>query len=378
MTYKIPLFDLNYGADEIQALTDTIKDNWISIGPRCEKFEAEFAKALCAPYALTVDNCTNALFMALLALDVGPGDEVLVPSLTFVATVNTVKYVGATPVFCDITSEKDLCISADDIEKKITPRTKAITVMHYAGFPCDMERIMDLAKKHGLKVIEDACHGPLSEYKGKKLGTIGDVGCFSFFSNKNISTGEGGMVTCNDEALYRRFRLLRSHGMTTTSYQRAGGHSTKYDVVSLGYNFRMDDLRAALGIVQLDKLRHDLEKRATVRRWYEEALTDVPQVTVPFLGNQEFVSNYIFPLMLQEQDEVYRDSVRDKLHASGVQTSVHYPAVHRFSIYQTCPANLPLTEYASDHLITLPMYSKLTETDVEQVVDSLKWAVSAL
>ena len=186
------------------------------------------------------------------------------------------------------------------------------------------------------------------------------------------------MVTCNDEALYKRFRLLRSHGMTTTSYQRAGGHSTRYDVVSLGYNFRMDDLRAALGIVQLGKLRGDLAKRAQVRRWYEAALTNVSQVIVPFLGNQEFVSNYIFPVMLKDQDAVYRDSVRDKLHASGVQTSVHYPAVHRFSIYQTCSAKLPLTEYASDHLITLPMYSKLTEADVEQVVDSLKRAVSVL
>ncbi len=378
MSFKIPLFDLNYGPDEIQALTDTIKDNWISIGPRCEEFESEFAKGLCVPYALTVDNCTNALFMALLALDIGPGDEVLVPSLTFVATVNSVKYVGATPVFCDITSEKDLCISVDDIEKKITPRTKAITVMHYAGFPCDMERVMNLAKRHGLKVIEDACHGPLSEYRGRKLGTIGDVGCFSFFSNKNISTGEGGMVTCNDEALYKRFRLLRSHGMTTTSYQRAGGHSTSYDVVSLGYNFRMDDLRAALGIVQLGKLRGDLEKRAQVRKWYEAALVGVSQVIVPFLGHQGFVSNYIFPVMLKERDTVYRDCVRDKMHASGVQTSVHYPAVHRFSIYQTSSANLPLTEYASDHLITLPMYSKLTESEVEQIVDSLKRAVSVL
>ena len=375
MTYKIPLFDLNYGAEEIQALTDTIKDNWISIGPRCEKFEADFAAALHSPYALTVDNCTNALFMAMMALDIGPGDEVLVPSLTFVATVNSVKYVGATPVFCDITSKENLCISVDEIEKKITPRTKAITVMHYAGFPCDMNAIMAVAKKHGLKVIEDACHGPLSEYKGKKLGTIGDVGCFSFFSNKNISTGEGGMLICNDEALYKRFRLLRSHGMTTTSYQRAGGHSTKYDVVSLGYNFRMDDLRAALGIVQLRKVRPDLEKRAQVRRWYEAALADVPQVMAPFTGNKEFVSNYIFPVLLKKGGAAHRDSVRDTLHSSGVQTSVHYPAVHRFSIYQTSSAHLPLTEYASDHLITLPMYSKLTELDVEQVVEALKRAV---
>jgi dTDP-4-amino-4,6-dideoxygalactose transaminase len=153
MSFKIPLFDLNYGADEIQALTDTINDNWISTGPRCEKFEADFAKALRAPYALTADNCTNALFMALLALDIGPGDEVLVPSLTFVATANTVKYVGATPVFCDILGYDNLCISPEEIESKITSRTKAVTVMHYAGFPCDMDAIMASALKHNSRVL---------------------------------------------------------------------------------------------------------------------------------------------------------------------------------------------------------------------------------
>jgi dTDP-4-amino-4,6-dideoxygalactose transaminase len=397
MSFKVPLFDLNYGADEIQALTDTIKDNWISNGPRCERFERDFSEALQSPYALTVDNCTNALFMALLALDIGPGDEVLVPSLTFVATVNSVKYVGATPVFCDITSYEDLCISPKEVEAKITPRTKAITVMHYAGFPCDMDAIMAIAQKHNLKVIEDACHGPLSEYKGKKLGTIGDIGCFSFFSNKNISTGEGGMLTCKDEAVYKRLKLLRSHGMTTTSYQRAGGHSTKYDVVALGYNFRMDDLRAALGIVQLAKLKDDLLKRAQVRAWYEELLAGVPGVIVPFCNRQgsgfrvqgsvseqevkdggrssPLYSNYIFPIMLTEGDADFRDGVRDRLHAAGVQTSVHYPATHRFSIYQSQDAKLPLTEFASDHLITLPMYSKLTQEDITFVVAALREAL---
>ncbi len=381
MSYRIPLFDLNYGDEEIQALTDTIKDNWISIGPRCEKFEADFAAALHSPYALTVDNCTNALFMAMMALDIGPGDEVLVPSLTFVATVNSVKYVGATPVFCDITSYENLCISPQEIEAKITPRTKAMTVMHYAGFPCDMDAIMAIARKHNLKVIEDACHGPLSEYHSDnsvmKLGTIGDIGCFSFFSNKNISTGEGGMLTCKDPAIYKRLKLLRSHGMTTTSYQRAGGHSTKYDVVTLGYNFRMDDLRAALGIVQLAKLKDDLIERAQVRSWYEELLQGLPNIVVPFSSlNTRWLhpifSNYIFPVMLMEGDANFRDGVRDRLHSMGVQTSVHYPAVHRFSIYQSLNAHLPLTEYASDHLITLPMYSKLTKDDVTFIANSMK------
>ena len=383
MQYKIPLFDLNYGTDEITALTTTIRDNWISIGPRCEIFERNFSSALGTPYALTADNCTNALFMALMALKVSVGDEVLVPSLTFVATVNAVKYVGATPVFCDITSLEDLCISPQQIEDQITPRTKAVIVMHYGGFPCDMDAVMRIAKKYSLKVIEDACHGPLSEYvssnahlAGKKLGTIGDVGCFSFFSNKNISTGEGGMIVCNDEAIYQHLKLLRSHGMTTTSYQRAGGHSTTYDVVTLGYNFRMDDLRAGLGIVQLAKLPGDLGKRAQVRKWYEELLVDKSDLIMPFSGHDGFVSNYIFAVMLKKGDADYRDRVRDGLHIAGIQTSVHYPAVHRFKIYQPCVASLPKTEYASDHLITLPMYSKLTREDVEVVALELEKAMA--
>jgi dTDP-4-amino-4,6-dideoxygalactose transaminase len=375
MTYKIPLFDLNYGAEEVQALADTIKDNWISMGPRCEAFEAEFAALLGAPYALTADNCTNALFLALRTLGIGAGDEVLVPSLTFVATANSIRYVGAEPVFCDVTSAVDLCISPSEIEKYITSRTKAIMVMHYGGFPCDMGRILATAKSHGLLVIEDACHGPLSEWEGKKLGTLGDAGCFSFFSNKNISTGEGGMLVFRDKAHYDRARLLRSHGMTTTSYQRAGGHSTQYDVVELGYNFRMDDLRAALGRVQLRKLPLDLEKRAQVRGWYESRLANVPDLAVPFAGHHGFVSNYILSVALQSGGAERRDAVRDHLHAAGIQTSVHYPAVHRFSIYRAKNAVLPLTEQASDRLITLPMYSKLTEVNVVEVVDSLKQAV---
>jgi dTDP-4-amino-4,6-dideoxygalactose transaminase len=375
MIYRIPLFDLNYGEEEISAVAEAIHDNWISMGPRCEAFEAEFAALLGAPYALTVDNCTNALFLALRTLGIGSGDEVLVPSLTFVATTNSIRYVNAVPVFCDVTSSSDLCISPSEIEKKITAKTKAIMVMHYGGFPCDMDRIMAVAKMHGLKVIEDACHGPLSEYKGQKLGTIGDIGCFSFFSNKNISTGEGGMMIFREKASYDMAKLLRSHGMTSTSYQRAGGHSTQYDVVELGYNFRMDDIRAALGRVQLRKLQRDLEKRALVRRWYETLLAEVSDVILPFAGHKGFVSNYILAVSLKSGGCERRDAVRDRLHAAGIQTSIHYPAVHRFAIYRQCVAVLPKTEYVSDNEITLPMYGKLTEDDVAYIVDSLESAL---
>lgn len=375
MSYIIPLFDLNYGQEEIEAVADTIRDNWISTGPRCEQFEQEFATALGARHALTLDNCTNCLFLAMRLLNIKEGDEVLVPSLSFVASVNCVRYVGAKPVFCDINSITDLTISADDIEKKITPNTKAIIVMHYGGFPCDMSKIIDIAQKHNLKVVEDACHGPLSEYGGQKLGTIGDIGCFSFFSNKNISTGEGGMMVLKGDEYYERAKLLRSHGMTTTSYQRAGGHATKYDVVDIGYNFRMDDIHAALGLAQLAKLKPDLQKRALVRKWYEEILAGIDSIVVPFERHQGFVTNYIFVVALSSGGATGRDKVRERLHSAGIQTSVHYPAIHRFSAYHDNAFTLPKTEFAADHLITLPMYSKLTESNIEYIGSVLREAL---
>ena len=375
MSYKIPLFDLNYGKEEIAAFKQCVDDNWISIGPKCAKFEATFAKMLGVKHAVSCDNCTNGLFLALLALGIKRGDEVLVPSLTFAATVNCVKYVGATPVFVDIVGEHDLHFDPRDAARKITKRTKAMFPMQHSGYPCDMDSIMELAKKHHLVVVEDACHGPLSEYKGRKLGTIGDIGCFSFFSNKNISTGEGGMCVTNDDELAKKLRLLRSHGMTTSSYERAGGHSTRYDIVLLGYNFRMDDIRANLGLAQLKKLPGDLKKRARVRAWYEEALASVPEVIVPSAGAKDFSSNYIFPVCLKKGDATYRDQVRDRIHAAGVQTSFHYPPVHLFSIYRRAKAKLPVTESVASRLITIPMYSKLTKADVKFIVKVLREAL---
>ena len=306
--------------------------------------------------------------------DIKVGDEVICPSLTFAATVNCIRYVGASPVFADIKGCDNLCIDPDEIEKLITANTKAIIVMHYAGFSCDMDAIMALAKKKNLIVIEDACHGPLSEYHGKRLGTIGDIGCFSFFSNKNISTGEGGALVTNNESIYNRLKLLRSHGMTTMSYQRAQGHATSYDVLDIGYNYRMDDIRASIGIIQLDKLRGDLEKRAQVRNWYLEELSGNDMITVPFERKSEFVSNYIFPVVLNNSDSTKRNKVRDILHENGIQTSIHYPAVHRFSAYKMFARNLPNTEYVTDNEVTLPMYAKLEREQIKYISDNLKAA----
>ena len=372
MSYKIPLFDLNFDGAEEKAVTEVIRSKWISAGPQTRALEEKFAGMLGAGEAVALTNCTVSLHLAMTLAGIGPGDEVICPSLTFVATCNAIRYVGAVPVFADIAGTGDLTMDPSEVERKITPRTKAIMLMHFGGFPCDMDRIMALADEHGLKVIEDACHGPLSEYGGKKLGTIGDLGCFSFFSNKNISTGEGGMLVTNRPEYAERARLLRSHGMTSMSYERSKGHSTSYDVVDLGYNYRMDDIRSSIGLVQLDKLPGDLRKREVIRERYLELLKDVGGITVPFAASGANVSNYIFTIVLNNSTAEKRDHVRELLAEAGIQTSVHYPAVHRFSIYREFASPLPNTEYVTDNLITLPMYSRLSEEDIRYIVSTLK------
>lgn len=375
MPYNIPLFKLNFDEKEAQAAYDTIKSGWISTGPKNAELEKMFTEMWNVNHAVSMSNCTDSLHVACIVCDFGPGDEVICPSLTFAASCNCIRYVGATPVFADIIGPDYINIDPKDIEAKITPRTKGIIVVHMAGFPANMDEIMDIAKRHHLKVIEDACHGPLSEYKGKKLGTIGDCGCFSFFSNKNISTGEGGMFITNNEEMAQRARLIRSHGMSTMSYQRASGHATDYDITCTGYNFRLDDIRAAIAIEQLKKLQGDLKARIKVREQYVERLSKISGIAIPFADNTEFVSNYIFPVILLDSTKERRNKVREYIHSAGIQTSVHYPAVHKFSTYVNLGACLPQTEYVTDNEITLPMFALLTTEEISLICETLKNAL---
>ena len=376
MNISVPLFDLNFDSKEENAVLKTLKSKWISTGPRTKKFEELFARMLGAKYAAAVSNCTAALHLALVSANIKEGDEVICPSLTFAATVNAIRYVNANPVFCDITGQNDLTIDAEMIESLITKKTKAIIVMHYAGFPCNMNLIMKIARKYKLKVIEDAAHAPLSEYNGKRLGTIGDIGCFSFFSNKNISVGEGGMIVTNNEKYYKNVKLLRSHGMTTLSYERSKGHSTGYDVVDLGYNYRLDDIRASIGLVQLKKLNADLKKRRKLRNIYIEYLNDTENLIIPFLNNTSFVSNYIFPVVLKNSNSAIRDKARSYLLKKGIQTSIHYPPVHKFSFYRKYTTGLPETERASNGEITLPFYSGLSSKEIKFIAREIKNALN--
>lgn len=364
--FRIPLFKLNFDRSEEIAVLKTLKSKWISSGPRAIELEKKFAKVIGSKYSLATSNCTASLHLAMITAGIKPGDEVLCPSLTFVATVNAIRYVGAIPVFCDITSDNDLTISPHEIEKNISGKSKAVIVMHYAGFPCNMRKIMYLSRKYNIKVIEDACHAPLSEYEGKIVGTFGVSSCYSFFSNKNISTGEGGIFATNKKDYYTQAKLLRSHGMTSASYDRSKRDSFNYDVLELGYNYRIDDIRASIGIVQLSKLKKDITQREKIRKMYIKCIKELENVNIPFNDFNGRSSNYIFPILVNN-----RDKVRNYLSKKGIQTSIHYQPVHRFKIYKDYYSKLPITDNVAGRLITLPMYSSLKKNEIAYIVKCL-------
>lgn len=364
---QVPFFELNYGPEETAAVVAVLESRWISMGPRCEEFERRFAALHGAAHGVAVANCTAALHLALRIAGVGPGDEVIVPSLTFVATVSVVRMQGATPVFADITSLDDWTISVADVERKLTPRTRAVIPMHYGGFGADMPRLSALAAARGLHLIEDACHAPLGTRDGRPLGAWGDFGCYSFYSNKNMATGEGGMMLTNDPELAARARLLRAHGMTATAIDRERG-AEFYDVVDWGYNYRLDDIRAALGLAQLAKLEDDLAHRARLAARYRRHLEGHPGIHLPFRDYPGRASHYVFGILTDHPD---RRALRAALKARGVATSVHYPPVHLFACYRDPAVSLPLTEEVGRREISLPLFRAMTFEQVDHVCEQL-------
>lgn len=371
MHWKIPLSDLNYGPEEEEAVSAVIRSGWLSMGAVTQAFEAEFAAFVGAKHALALTNATAALHLACLACDLGPGDEVILPALTFVASANAVRYTGATPVFADIESEDWLTLAPSAIEAAITPRTRAIMVMHYAGFPCDMPAITAIARAHNLAVIEDAAHAVGASLDNRALGTWGDLGCYSFFANKNLSTAEGGMLVTDDDALAEKVRLLRSHGMTTLTWDRHHGHASTYDVVELGYNYRIDELRSALGRVQLTRVAAGNARRAELTSLYRHLLAQsAPQISMPFSQPRGQSSYHILPILLPEG--VNKPAFMAKMRAEGIQTTWHYPPVHTFHAYaknnQALSSRLPLTEAVAARQVTLPLFPTMTEEQVTCVV----------
>lgn len=372
MNWRVPLSDIDFDEAESLAVEKVLKSRWLTMGKVTQEFEASFAAHVQSRHAIAVTNATAALHLACLALGLGPGDEVIVPSLTFVATANAVRYVGATPVFADIASYDNLNISPEAITALITTKTRAIIVVHYSGYPCDMEAILSIAKQNGLFVIEDAAHAIGSELNGRHLGTWGDIGCFSFFSNKNMTTGEGGMLTTDNDELAQKLNRLRSHGMTSLTWDRHKGHAYSYDVVDLGYNYRIDEIRAAIGLVQLSKVERNNERRRLLTQVYRDALQELtPQVDVPFQHHLGKTSAHIMPVLLPRDTK--RQDFIESMKGNGIQTSIHYPPIHTFASYKDDTVwNLPVTEDVAKREITLPLYPAMSNDDVIIVVSAIR------
>ena len=356
------------GAEEKHALCDVIDSGWLTMGDRVAAFEKAFAKLHGAADAVAVNSCTAALHLSLKVLGIGPGDEVLVPSLTFVATANVVLYVGATPVFVDIDAIDIPHISIADAKSKLTGRTRAVIVMHYGGYLVDLKAWRAFADDNDLLLIEDAAHAPAVG----AVGRFSDAASFSFFSNKNMTSAEGGMVLSPDPSVLKRLRHLRSHGMSSDTLTRHRGHAFSYDVAMLGYNYRMDELRAAIGLVQLSHLKSWNQKRHQLSNYYRKILSSqTPEVIVPFNEIHE-TSAHLLPILLPEATN--RTEVIDYLRDAGIQSSIHYPPIHHFSYYkeQYPSITLPKTEEFCSRELSLPLHPSLTETDVFKVVNFLK------
>jgi dTDP-4-amino-4,6-dideoxygalactose transaminase len=361
------------GPEEKAALAAVIESGWITMGDHVREFEQAFARVHQAEDAIAVGSCTAALHLILHALGIGPGDEVLVPSLTFVATANSVLYVGARPVFVDIESPDVPLMSLDEAEAKCTARTKAVILVHFGGYLADCDSWQSFARRKGLLLIEDAAHAPGLP----AVGTFGEAAAFSFYGNKNMTTAEGGAIIASDPSLRETIRRARSHGMTSGTRQRLDSRSPDYDVTMLGFNYRMDELRAALGIAQLKRLTGWNDIRGRLSLHYRKLIAEhCPSVMVPFADKWPS-SHHLMAVVLPPA--ISRQAVIDELRRRAIQTTIHYPPVHRLTFYRDLypDCDLPRTDEFARRELTLPLHPCMMPGTVELVVNSFAAALSA-
>jgi dTDP-4-amino-4,6-dideoxygalactose transaminase len=372
--FRIPLSDLDYGPEEEAAVLRVLKSKWLSMGPEVAAFEKRFAELVGVTHAFAVSNGTAALHLAYLAAGLGPGDEVIQPAINFVAAANMTVAVGAVPVFADIVGLEEPTIDPVDLERRITASTKAVVVMHYGGYLCRMAEIDAICKRRGLLLIEDACHAVGARYldsqqrtpHGRMAGSMGDAACFSFFSNKNLPIGEGGMIVTNRDDLAERIRLLRSHGMTTLTWDRHRGHASSYDVVTHGYNYRFHEVGAALGQCQLAKLLRNNQLRSERVAAYRRHLGALPGWILPF-GSYPGESACHLMVAVAPSPEARLQAV-SALNGHHIQTSLHYPVVPGFSGFAGRQAEIPEQSRAfAGRVITLPLFPSLPLGDVEAI-----------
>jgi dTDP-4-amino-4,6-dideoxygalactose transaminase len=374
----IPLSDLDYGPEEEAAVLRVLRSRWLSMGPEVRAFESEMSEFLGIKHAFAVSSGTAALHLAYLALGIGAGDEVIQPAINFVAAANTTVAIGATPVFADIVSLDEPTIDPEAVERLISPRTKAVVVMHYAGYLGRLAQLTELCARHRLALVEDACHAVGARYfdpsqrppHGANAGTVGDIGCFSFFSNKNMATGEGGLVVTNRADLADRMRLLRSHGMTSLTWDRHRGHAVGYDVVAHGYNYRLDELHAALGRCQWRKLADNNARRRQLVAIYQQALSTLDGWIIPFANYPGESACHLSVVVAPDPNA--RDCAVTHLRDLGIQTSLHYPCIPGFDAFQGFAADgIDRCQAFASRAITLPLFPTMTVDQVDETCRQL-------
>lgn len=377
MTWRVPLVEIEVTDGDVEAVLDCLRSGWLTMGPRTQAFEEALAEQIGTKHAIACSSGTAALHLACRATGIGPGDEVIVPALTFVATAHAPRYCGADVVLCDAAEPLSPGIDIPALERKISPRTKAVIAVHMWGYPDAIEGLRELCNERGLILIEDCAEATGACVEGDRaVGSFGDAGCFSFFSKKVLAIGEGGMVTTDDDDIAASVRSLRSHAMTSVTWERHRGHGLGYDVTDVGFNYRLDEPRAALGLSRIRRLGVDLDARRRVVRAYRDRLAGVDGIEIPF--SEEAVgrsSHFAFPILAGSLDR--RDALRAELQTRGVQTS-WYPALHTLSEYSSNgpAAELPVATEIGDSQLTLPVYSSLSDEQldfvVEQVVASIE------
>jgi perosamine synthetase len=358
--------------DDVAAVVEVLRGDWLTTGPAVERFESAFAGLVGAEHAVAVTNGTAALHLAMLAAGIGPGDEVIVPTLTFAASANAARYVGATVRFCDVRSDT-LGIDVDKAAELVNAQTRAIVVVDYAGIPCELDAVMRLAAEHELVVIEDACHAVGATYRGRRVGSIAHLSTFSFHPVKHLTTGEGGMVTTADPVLDRRLRRLRNHGIDSDFRQRESAGTWEYDVVELGFNFRLSDINAALGASQVTKVPAWVERRRVLADRYRDLLRDLP-VTVLVEPDHVRASWHLFPVLLKTHDGVpARSDVFATLRAAGIGVNVHYRPLHLHTSFRDVQREqrFPVAEDAYARLLSLPMWHGISDDEQGRVVERL-------